>query len=67
MSVKPAAHQKPSQGDGGGGNCFNLQSISNPSASTHLLRPTVGKALVAMAGATERNETWYGLPGNLPV
>lgn len=24
------------------------------------------KAPVAMVGATEKNETWFGLPGSLP-
>ena len=39
---------------------------SNPSASKHLPRPAMGKAPVAMAGATEKNEMWFGLPGSLP-
>lgn len=43
-----------------------MPSISNPSASKHLLRLAVGKAPVAMVGATEKNEMWFGLPGSLP-
>lgn len=66
MTLRPVAPQNSSQGDGSGGCCFNMPSISNPSASKHLLRLAVGKAPVAMAGATEKNEMWFGLPGSLP-
>lgn len=66
MTLRLVAPQNSSQGDGGGGCHFNLPSTSNPSASKHLPRPAVGKAPVAMAGATEKNEMWFGLPGSLP-